>query len=104
MSTIRRPASVLRARYPRGSEWRKWDLHVHVPGTKLSNGYGEPTEEVWDRYCQILEESDVAAFGIADYFCADEFFEFVGQHKQRYPDSQKVFFPNIEMRLNETVN
>lgn len=25
--------------FPRGSEWRKWDLHVHTPGTKLSNGY-----------------------------------------------------------------
>lgn len=25
--------------FPRGSEWRKWDLHVHTPGTKLSNEY-----------------------------------------------------------------
>lgn len=25
--------------FPRGSEWRKWDLHVHAPGTKLNNGY-----------------------------------------------------------------
>lgn len=23
----------------RGSEWRKWDLHVHIPETKLNNQY-----------------------------------------------------------------
>lgn len=26
-------------KFPRGSEWRKWDLHVHTPGTKLNNEY-----------------------------------------------------------------
>jgi hypothetical protein len=26
-------------RFPRGSEWRKWDLHVHIPGTSLNDGY-----------------------------------------------------------------
>ena len=25
--------------YPRGSEWRRWDLHVHTPGTYLNNQY-----------------------------------------------------------------
>ena len=23
-----------------GSVWRRWDLHVHTPGTKLSDSYG----------------------------------------------------------------
>src|SRR5512133_2639435 len=27
--------------FPRGSEWRKWDLHVHTPGTKISDGYAK---------------------------------------------------------------
>ncbi len=22
-------------KYKRGSEWRKWDLHIHTPNTKL---------------------------------------------------------------------
>jgi hypothetical protein len=30
-------------RFPRGSEWRKWDLHIHPPGTKLNDGY-EPKD------------------------------------------------------------
>ena len=29
----------------RGSEWRKWDLHVHTPETKLANNYKVAGEE-----------------------------------------------------------
>lgn len=90
------------AAYPRGSEWRKWDLHLHAPGTKLNDGYGSPVD--WDRFCNALESSDVAAFGITDYFSFDSYFELVDQFAQRYPTSSKVFFPNLELRLNETVN
>jgi hypothetical protein len=88
--------------YPRGSEWRKWDLHVHAPGTKLNNGYGD--EPDWNRFCRALEESDVAAVGIADYFSADGFIAVSKCYQDLYPDTEKVLFPNIELRLNETVN
>jgi energy-coupling factor transporter ATP-binding protein EcfA2 len=87
---------------PRGSEWRLWDLHLHAPGTKLSDTYGH--EPDWDRFCKILEESSVAAFGIADYFCFDGFFTVLKEFTARFPKSQKVFFPNLELRLNESVN
>ncbi|MCE7006582.1 hypothetical protein LWC34_27680 [Kibdelosporangium philippinense] len=89
-------------RFPGGSIWRKWDLHVHPPGTKLSDGYGSPPN--WDEFCRILEESDVAVFGITDYFSADAFYTFKKEHKHRYPESTKVFMPNVELRLNEAVN
>ena len=26
--------------FPCGAEWRKWDLHIHAPGTKLNIAYG----------------------------------------------------------------
>jgi hypothetical protein len=87
--------------YPLGSEWRKWDLHVHPPGTKLSDGY-DPSE--LDEFCKVIEESDVAVVGITDYFSADGYFTFVERFFELYPESDKVFFPNIELRLNETVN
>ena len=88
--------------YPRGAEWRKWDLHVHAPGTKQSDAYGTPAP--WDEYCRIIEESDVAVIAIADYFSFDSYFQFLAEHHKRYPDSEKVFFANLELRLNETVN
>jgi len=91
--------------YPRGSEWRKWDLHVHPPGTKLSDGYDLKDRQMdWDRFCKCIYESDVSAIGITDYFSLDGFFAFKENYDRIYPESNKVFFPNLELRLNETVN
>lgn len=92
-------------RYPRGSEWRKWDLHVHVPGTKLSDAYAKSSDEPdFERFAAILEDSDVAVFGITDYFSADQTLAFIDYFKEHYPDSEKLLLVNIELRLNETVN
>ncbi len=91
--------------YPRGSEWRKWDLHLHIPTTKLSDGYIVSAEEdVWDKFCDSVEESDVVVFGITDYFSFDNYFLFLEKFKAKYPHSKKCFFPNVEIRLNESVN
>ena len=87
--------------YGQGSEWRKWDLHVHAPGTKLSDGYGE---QAWDEFCEVIERSDVAVLGITDYFSFDGFFETIRRHGTRHPGTEKVFFPNLELRLDVSVN
>lgn len=89
--------------YPRGSEWRRWDLHVHVPGSKLSNGYGTNSDAL-DKFCDVINGSEVSVIGITDYFSVDAYFGFVEKFYEKYPDSDKVFFPNIELRLNESVN
>ena len=89
--------------YPKGSEWRRWDLHIHTPGTKLSDGFGNGTD-VWDRYIDFLENSPVQAFGITDYFCADGYFILIDKYKEKYPNTKKVFFPNIEFRLSESIS
>ena len=88
----------------RGSEWRKWDLHLHAPGTKLNDQFTIPNGSVWDAYCQILYESDVHAFGITDYFSADGYFSARKQYRRRYPLTTKFFLPNIELRTNDVVN
>lgn len=91
--------------FPVGSEWRKWDLHVHLPSFRMSNHFKNTAGQVdWDRFCSILEESDVAAFGLTDYFNVDSFFTFKEEFEKRYPDSEKAFFPVVELRLNEAVN
>lgn len=91
--------------FPRGSEWRKWDLHLHAPGTKLSNGYAEKDGKPdWERFCSAIHDSDVYAFGITDYFSLDHYFEFRDHYSRLYPEDLKVFFPNLELRLTEAVN
>ena len=92
-------------RYPRGSEWRKWDLHVHVPGTALSDGFDKKDDKLdWDRAAEIIENSDVQVFGITDYFTAKNTIDFIKYYKAKYPESEKLLLVNVELRLNENVN
>jgi len=87
--------------YPKGSEWRKWDLHIHTPFTKLNNQYRVPEgQDIWDVFCQKIEDSDVSVFGITDYFSCENYFKFIKSFKEKYPHSNKVFFPNIEFRID----
>jgi hypothetical protein len=90
--------------YQRGSEWRKWDLHIHSPGTKKNDGFRPAAPSMWDQYCQKLESSDVNVFGITDYFSADGYFNTVREFQARHPQSTKVLFPNIELSTNEVIN
>ena len=40
--------------YPRGSEWRKWDLHVHTP-CSVVNSYGNDSDAAWASFLDDLE-------------------------------------------------
>ena len=91
--------------FNRGAQWLKCDLHLHTPDTKLnSKGFEIHNEDKWEKYCQVLEESDVTVFGMTDYFSADNYFKFIKRFREKYPLSNKVFFPNIEFRLDVSVN
>lgn len=39
---------------PRGSTWRKWDLHVHTPMSVVQL-YGGDTDAVWEKYITDIE-------------------------------------------------
>ena len=92
-------------KYKLGSEWRKWDLHIHTPNTKLSDNFEQiEGEDIWKTYCTKIEESDVAVLGITDYFSVENYFTFIEKHKEYFPLSKKVFFPNVELRLEVSVN
>jgi energy-coupling factor transporter ATP-binding protein EcfA2 len=90
--------------WPRGSEWRRWDLHLHSPGTKLADQFKATGGDLWDEYCRRLEVSDVEVFGITDYFSADGYFKTLEEFRGRYPKSKKLLLPNIELRTGDVVN
>lgn len=81
----------------RGSEWRKWDLHIHTPGTAKNDHYGN-SDEVWERYIDALEKSDVTVFGITDYFSMDNYYKVLQFQAEGRLDG-KTLLPNIEMRI-----
>jgi hypothetical protein len=87
--------------YTRGSEWRKWDLHLHSPATLLNNQFEGATDvEKWERYITKLESlPDVCALGITDY-CAIDGYRKVREFQAAGRLSNVAFvFPNVELRL-----
>lgn len=84
----------------RGSEWHRWDPHIHAPGTLLEDRY--PASDGWESYLQALETvaPAIRAIGVTDY-CITRSYERVKTAKDsgRLPGCE-LLFPNIELRLN----
>jgi len=89
-----------------GSTWLKWDLHIHTPETKLNNCYKATDEsDAWDTFIKKIDESDVNVFGITDYFSIDNYEKFIEKYfSKEHKGIKKTFFPNIEFRLDVSVN
>ena len=51
-----------------GSQWRKWDLHVHTPYS-LFHRYPGELEEAWELFLQDLENlpPEFKVIGVNDY-------------------------------------
>ncbi|AIC30051.1 hypothetical protein IE4771_PB00323 (plasmid) [Rhizobium etli bv. mimosae str. IE4771] len=84
----------------RGSQWRRWEPHIHAPGTILNNqfGGGDP----WADYLTSLESCTPAieAVAVTDYYVTDTYEEFLRRKQAgRLPNVQLVF-PNVELRLD----
>ena len=84
----------------RGSQWRRWEPHIHAPGTILNNqfGGGDP----WKEYLTTLEEltPKIEAIAVTDYYLTDTYEEVLKRKEAgRLPDVQLIF-PNVELRLD----
>ena len=79
--------------YNRGSEWRKWDLHVHSPKVFLNNQFGSTSN---DDFVNKISESGIVAVGLTNYFRFDD--AELGEIKNKLNKKGIVVFPNIEFR------
>lgn len=79
--------------YKRGSEWRKWDLHVHSPKVFLNNQFGTTSN---DDFVKKISESGIVAVGLTNYFRFDD--SELGEIKDNLTKKGIVVFPNIEFR------
>lgn len=84
----------------RGSEWHRWEPHIHAPGTILNNQFG--AADPWEPYLTTLEglTPTIEAIAVTDYYITDTYEEFL-KHKAagRLP-GVILLFPNIELRLD----
>ncbi|WP_444902874.1 hypothetical protein ACJJIU_13210 [Microbulbifer sp. CnH-101-E] len=102
--------------FPKGSEWRKWDLHVHTPASVLKNEFGSD----WDTYVVELFrraiENDISAIGITDYYLPEGYKILKNEYLDNPNKMNSLFneeeiekigsiavFPNIEFRLTKLV-
>jgi len=90
--------------YPRGSEWRLWDLHIHTPASYNFNGQRFVTmseEQKLTAISQIItniNESEVAAYAINDYWTFDGYLDLKKAHEAG-EEIHKTVFPAIELRI-----
>lgn len=91
----------------RGSEWRRWEMHLHTPGTKKEDQYtGSTVNEKWDNFYTSIADyigdgSDplhsICAIAITDYLSIDNYLKVC--EDKRLPNSVKFVFPNVELRM-----
>ncbi len=51
----------------RGSEWKRWEPHIHTPGTILNNQFGGGNP--WETYLTTLEgiSPKIETIAVTDY-------------------------------------
>lgn len=55
-------------RFPRGSEWRRWDLHVHTPESHLHSEFGSDFDVYAHELFSRAVSAEIAVIGVTDYF------------------------------------
>jgi hypothetical protein len=89
--------------YPNGSEWRRWDLHIHTPFTKKADAFAGNTEaDKWANYVEAINNypEEIAAVGITDYFSIDGYFRFLEEQKAgNITKHIPLVIPNVELRV-----
>ena len=81
-----------------GSIWRRWDPHIHTPGTVLNDQFGN--EKAWEDFLQRIEESSplIEVLGITDYYSLDNYEKACAFRDDGRMANVGLLFPNIELR------
>ena len=97
---------------PRGSVWRKWDLHVHTPESFHNNFRFNDNEEkekyegiIWNKYVDELEKiENISVIGITDYFSVEGYKKILKYRQQNRLQNFDLILPNIEFRLDKFIS
>lgn len=90
--------------YQQGSEWRKWDLHVHTPAS-IFHRYPGNEADAWNAFLADLESlpSDFKVVGINDYLFLDGYKRVLLEKKNGRLSNLDLILPVIELRLDKFV-
>lgn len=86
----------------KGSEWRKWDLHVHTPFS-IYQRFGNNDDATWETYIKDLEKlpAEFAVIGVNDYLFLDGYSKLKEEqeHNSRLPNLKLL--PVVEFRIEK---
>jgi hypothetical protein len=85
------------SRFKYGSEWRRWDLHVHTPDSVLESQY----KSDWDSYLDVIENkgNEVSVIGVTDYYTISGYEKMLKYKADGRLQNIDAMFPNIEFRI-----
>ena len=85
---------------PRGSIWRKWDLHVHTPASIINN-YSDP--DPWERFIRELEQlpPEFKVIGVNDYLFLEGYKYLLFKKQEGRLQNIDLILPVIELRIDK---
>lgn len=100
-----------------GSDWKKWDFHVHTKGTNKNDQFKSVSmDEFFHTFFQKAFLNQISAIGITDYFSIEKYKDAINYQndieRKLNSNGQPLFneeeinfikniflFPNVELRL-----
>lgn len=100
-----------------GSQWKKWNFHIHTKGTNKNDQFSSSTMEgFFHTFYKKAYANQISAIGITDYFSTDRYLDAIEYRNnidaKLGPDGNKLFsndeiefikdifiFPNVELRM-----
>jgi energy-coupling factor transporter ATP-binding protein EcfA2 len=92
---------LLPSKHPTGSEWRRWDLHIHTPCSELGAAFQGVS---WTAYLDALESEaakrEIAVIGVTDYMSIDGYEKLLeAKDSENRLKTVQLLVPNIEFRI-----
>ena len=86
----------------KGSEWRKWDLHVHTPES-IVHEYPGNGDEVWENFITDLESLPVefSVIGVNDYIFVEGYERLLREKQNGRLKNIDLLLPVVELRLDK---
>lgn len=91
----------------KGSEWSRWELHLHTPFTKKEDRFnGKNETEKWNNFYDSIREyigegidplRSISVIAITDYLSVDNYFKV--KNDKALPGCVKLILPNVELRI-----
>jgi hypothetical protein len=89
--------------FPKGAEWRKWDLHVHTPFSLVQHFSAADSEDIWETYIKDLENlpHEFKVLGINDYLFIEGYKKVLEYRNAGRLKNIDTIFPVVEFRIKK---